>query len=139
MIKRIILTLVVVALSSAAFAAECADEKETGYVMMGGYMLFRMRCPSPGLTAQQRADIIQARVNELLDWDGFDVNSVHVKKCGKDAAVYADGKVLVTVDPETARLNKTTTEGLAQVWAQRVREIYPKAAPMPAAVPSLNK
>lgn len=139
MIKRLALVFAVIALSSTAVMSECADENDSGYVMMGGYMLFRMRCPSPGLTLQQRTDIIQARVNDLLNLEGFDINSIHVEKAGNDAILYANGKVLVTVDPQTAKLNKTTPEGLARVWAQRLRDIYPKAAPRPETAPSENQ
>ena len=110
-------------MASSACMAESVD------VMMADFLLLRVRCPAGGYTAEERATQIQARANALLVLDGFDLSTIKVEKVGTDAILYAGGELLVTVDECTARANKTTPERLANVWADRLRTIYPKVVP----------
>lgn len=102
---------------------------EPGDIMMVGFLWMRVRCPAAGYTAQQRVDTIQARVNDLLVIGGIDLSTVKVVPEGRDASIYANGKLLVTVDECTARANQTTPILLANVWANRFKEIYPQVVP----------
>ncbi len=107
-----------------------APDETPAIVWMGGYILFRMRCSAGGLTPQQRADVIQERVNALIGWDGFDTRTVVTKSLpGGSAAVYANNKILVEIDKRTAALNGETPLQLANSWAKNVKMIYPKACP----------
>ena len=98
-------------------------------VWMADFLLLRVRCPAGGFTAEQRANAIEMRVNNLLILGGFDLCSVEVLKSGNDVLLYANGQLLVTVDPCTAMVNDTTPEQLAEVWAERLRTIYPQVVP----------
>ncbi len=98
-------------------------------VWMADFLLLRVRCPAGGYTVQQRANAIEMRANNLLKLGGFDLATVKVWKSGNDALLYANGQLLVTVDPCTAMANDTTPERLANLWAQRLRTIYPKVVP----------
>lgn len=88
--------------------------KDGAEVLMGGYLLFRIRCGNNYLTAQQRADVIQERVNKLLSRDDFDCETMlEIRKYGTDAVIYADGKVLVHVDKKLGELNGESANNLA--------------------------
>ena len=156
--KKIISLILICGLAFTAVTADCAAKKTTkkttttttkkttapktekveiitgdetpAIVWMGGYVLFRMRCSAGGLTPQQRADIIQERVNALIGWDGFDTRTVITKSLpGGSAAIYANNKILVEIDKKTAALNGETPLQLANSWAKNVKTIYPKACP----------
>ena len=111
------------AVIAPAFAAEEGD------VMMADFLLLRIRCPVAGYTIAQRADAVQRRANDLLVLGGIDLSTVHTQRIGWDVAIYAGGKLLVTVSECDARVNLTTVDGLARKWASRFREIYPKVVP----------
>ncbi|MCE5198976.1 MAG: hypothetical protein ABFD54_18245 [Armatimonadota bacterium] len=125
--RRVLITgmlagAIMLILSSATLAQE-------GNVMMGNYLFLRIRCASSGFTAQQRADAIQQRVNDLLFPGGVGLDTVVVQTTGNTTAVYAGGKVLVTVADCDAQINSTTKQALADTWAQRFRTIYPLVLP----------
>ena len=123
--------LAVIGLTFAILIAPTVQVRAAGpgEVMMAGFLLLRVRCPAAGYSIEQRADAIQRRANDLLVLDGIDLSSIRIEKSGSDALVYAGGKLLVTVDPCTARANKTTPELLARIWAARLRGIYPEVVP----------
>lgn len=125
MIRNLLWAVIAVAVLATAGPgrAESVD------VMMAGSVWIRMRCPAGGYTAQQRAAIVQNRVNDLLVLGGFDLDTLRVEIKGADAVLRAAGKVLVTVDEPTARANNTTPELLAHIWAARFRDIYPRIVP----------
>ena len=116
----VVLTVLVTA---GAFAAE-------GDVRMVGSLWLRVRCPSSGYSIAERADAIETRVNDLLVLGGFDLSTVQVKRVGADAIIYADGRLLATVNWCDARANHTTPMNLAKVWADKFREIYPQVVPV---------
>lgn len=127
--RKIILLICVVALMSGLVPVAMAAQP--GEIMMGGYLLWRIRCGSAGFTLEQRTDIIQARVNNLLELGAFDPSMIRIVPKGTDVSLYAGDDLIITIDECTARANRTTPAGLAQVWAQRLREIYPLATPRP--------
>ena len=114
-----VLTMMV---SSGCFAA-AVD------VMMADFLLLRMRCPAGGYTVEERASEVEARANILLVLDGFDLSTIRVETVGADTVLYAGGRLLVTVDECTARANDTTPQRLADLWAERLRKIYPQVVP----------
>lgn len=127
-----------VVLSVAAIGRQVSQANQPGEesqyspeteVTLADYVLLRIRCASGGMSAEQRASSIQRRANDLLFQGGIDLSTVKVARVGNEAAVYAAGKLLVTADWCEARANKTTPMGLANFWANRLKEIYPKALP----------
>lgn len=127
--RKLILLICVVALLSGLVSAVIAAEP--GEIAMGGFLLWRIRCASAGYTLEERTDIIQARVNNLLTLGAFDPSMIRIVTSGNDVSIYADQTLVITIDECTARTNHTTPAGLAQVWAERLRVIYPQAAPRP--------
>lgn len=132
---RVIAVLALTALIGAPSMCPAAQE---GDVMMVDFLLLRIRCPAAGYSVAERAEIIQKRVNDLLVLGGFDLDTIRVVESGNTAALYANNRLIVTVDECMARMNNTTPAGLARVWAERLRDIYPKAVPVtpPAADPT---
>lgn len=119
----ILMIIVMTAVIVPAFAAEEGD------VMMADFLLLRIRCPVAGYTIAQRVDAVQRRANDLLVLGGIDLSTVHTQRIGWDVAIYAGGKLLVTVSECDARVNRTTVGKLAKVWMDRFVEIYPKVVP----------
>lgn len=123
--KLMVIAVVAVLMIVSAVSAFAAD----GDVMIANFLFLRIRCAAGGYTIEQRADAIQARANELLTLDGIDLSTVTVSKVGTEAVIYVGDMVLVTVHECDARANKTTPEKLANIWANRFREIYPNVVP----------
>lgn len=127
--KNSFIVLFILSVILASIASAYAAYTDNGSVMLGGYMLFRMRCPSARYSISQRASLIQRRANDLLTVDGIDMSKVKVMLVGKDAAIYVDGSLLVTIDECTAKANGTTPIRLANIWANRLKKIYPLVQP----------
>lgn len=130
----IICGLIVVSFVAATGQQRNRTNEESQYnpeteVTMADYVLLRIRCASGGMTAEQRAAHIQRRANDLLVQGGIDLSTVRVIRVGADYAIYAAGKLLITAGQCDARVNKTTPRGLANTWATRLKDIYPKALP----------
>lgn len=98
-------------------------------VVMGNYLLLRIRCASGGYSVQERTEIIQRRANNVLTYGRYNVNDISTKPVGSEVAVYVGDELLITADWCEARANRTTPAGLAKVWAARLREILPLARP----------
>lgn len=124
--KAALTTVLAFALLTGTAASIAAQQNE---VVMGEYLLLRVRCDAGGYSAQERTDIIQKRANSVLTYGRYTVDDIHVKPVGEDVAVYVGDQLLVTADWCEARANRTTPRGLAEVWAARLREIMPKARP----------
>ncbi len=124
--RTIAVVAAVAILMALAVTQTCAAVHD---VCMADFLLLRIRCPAGGFTAEQRADAVEMRANNLLMLGGFDLSTVEVRESGDDVVLYANGQLLVTVDPCTALANNTTPEQLAEVWAQRLRTIYPQVVP----------
>ncbi len=74
-----------------------------------------------GSDAERRAAEVVRRLNDILTsgaaaW----VVTVRVRPAGAD--LWLNDRHLVTADPAQARFNQTTTEALAGLWAERLRE-----------------
>ena len=96
----------------------------SGEVWLGNSLVLRVRCAAAGYTIDQRVNALQLRANDLLQ-TGKDIPTITVRKSGKDAIVYSGGTAFVTVTPADAQVNRTTTQKLADIWAQRLRTLLP--------------
>ncbi len=119
-----------------------------GFVLLRGKPILTLHGPqNGGLTAQERADALSARLERLAGKpEAQGPNGVAVKagafasksKAGASAAVtvqVADTPFLA-VDPSEARFANTTPAKLAAQWAARIRAVVGTADPnaLPAAV-----
>lgn len=121
---------IVLMISVLTIASSALVSAQDGNVMMGGYLLLRLRCPAGGLSAPQRVEAVQRRVDALLSLGQATAPPTSVAMVGNSAALYAGNQLIVTVDPCDARANGTTPEALARVWGERFRTIYPAASPV---------
>lgn len=125
--KRLV-AIAAVTVLLATLACSIARAQGMGEVYLGGFLLLRVRCAAGGYTVDQRVSALQMRANDLLQL-GRGIAIVSVKKSGKDACIYSDADLFMTVTPADARASGTTTESLARTWAQRLRTILPQATP----------
>ena len=123
-----ILMIVCAAALLASIASSPALCEEEGTVYLGGFMLLRIRTGAGGFSAAQRVNALQTRANALLEL-GKGIPKITTVRTGKDVNVYAGRSLFVTVTQADARSNRTTTDRLAAIWAQRLRTILPQATP----------
>ncbi len=85
-----------------------------------------------------KAAAVQAQIDRLLE-SGADPQGILAKKIGKNHGVYWGDVLLVEVDKALADENKSTPEGLAIRWAQRLYDLvgpgYLKVNPESATIP----
>ncbi len=100
---------------------EIAQQKGwSAIVRVGGVEVFRLQTAYEGKDPFQRADLAAAKLNALLG-KGLKPQEVkNVVKRGRDVIVARD-EVILTIDPFTARLNRTNTRTLASRWAKSLR------------------
>lgn len=126
---RITILLALIALLLLAALPLPAQNGQEGNVMMANILLFRIRCPASGYSVQERADAVQRRLNDLIVAGGIDMNTVKIVTVNNTTAIYAGGRLLVTVSECDARANKTTVAKLARRWTDRFKKIYPMIIP----------
>jgi hypothetical protein len=121
---RIVVSVLLMVLlgSSALLAAE-------GDVSLAGRVVLRIRYPAAGYTVSQRADSVQARLNQVLSMGEIAPADVRVAIQNKETAVFVRDQLIITVDWTTARANKTTPDKLGQTWADNLRQVLPEAMP----------
>ena len=112
----------------ATLACSFAWSEGTREVRLGDYLLLRVRCAAGGYTIDERVNALQLRANNLLK-GGRKYSSVTVRNAGKDSNIYVDDTFFMTVTSADAKMNGTSSEKLANIWAERLRGILPKSTP----------
>lgn len=100
-----------------------------GDIWLAGYLLLTLKTPVQAKALQQRVDAVQDRANDLLELSST-IPQIEVRKSRKETSIYAGDRVFLTVTPADARVNGTTVDKLAHLWAQRLRTILPDATPI---------
>ncbi|MHB9036007.1 MAG: hypothetical protein ACYC64_05025 [Armatimonadota bacterium] len=121
-------TISVLAILLATLACSVAWSDEPREVVLGDYLLLRVRCAAGGYTIDERANALQQRANNLLK-AGKEYSTFTVRKSGKDSNIYVDDVFFMTVTPADGKANGTTSDKLANIWAERLRVIFPKSTP----------
>lgn len=122
------ITITVVTILLATLACSVAWSEGTREVRLGNYLLLRVRCAAGGYTIDERVNALQLRANNLLK-AGKEYSTFTVRKAGNDFNIYAEDVFFMTVTPADAQANGTTSELLANIWAERLRTIFPKSTP----------
>ncbi len=125
---RKLITILLITVLLATLTCSIA-QAASGDIWLAGYLLLRLKTPSDEKAFQQRVDTVQMRANELLEYSS-ELPKVEVKKSGGKVSIWAGKKIFLTVTADDARADKTTVDKLAHTWAQRLREILPKATPV---------
>ncbi|MCL5104264.1 MAG: hypothetical protein M1133_09130 [Armatimonadetes bacterium] len=124
--KHVTITILTILL--ATLACSVAWSEDTREVRLGNYLLLRVRCAAGGYTVDERVAALQQRANNLLK-AGKEYSTFTVRKSGNDANIYVDDTFFMTVGPADAEANGTTSEKLANTWAERLRNIFPRSTP----------
>lgn len=101
-----------------------------GDVVVGGILVLRIRTEAGGLSAAERAVIVEQRITDALSKAQFSPETVVVRRVNGDPAIFVGSTLIVTVDVNHARLNGTRPELLAEMWARNLRVALPKAVPL---------
>lgn len=99
----------------------------------GRAVIYVSRRPAVSLDDFDRANVVAGRLAALIE-RGVDPSAVGVVRTARGAVVAAGNTRIVEVLPRDARRVGTTPEGLARVWALRLRELI--AMPGLTATPS---
>ncbi len=113
---------------------EVIDGQQAGGVLVNGVPVIRVRFATvnPALTAVQRAQIIAARLQALVD-AGLAPAEVAAGRLNNEAVVQAKGALIITADALHARANNSTPDSLAREWAAQIAAAI-APVPVPAGV-----
>ncbi len=103
-----------------------AQDPNEGLVAVGGEEILRIRFPAAGLTVRQRAEAIQERLVPILADPGLQPADIYAVPVGRDYVIRVKGRLLVTVTPDVARFNGTTTRHLSDIWVRHLRAVLPQ-------------
>ncbi len=121
-------TVILVILASLAAGLSLpAQAQDGGEVIIGQQLVLRIRYPAGSYSIKERADLVTERINEVLGSAAFNPSDVKVAMQNKEYVVLIDGKLLITADKKTADFNGSTTEQLANIWADNLRRVIPEA------------
>jgi len=129
MMKRAVV-LSVLACLLAVLATPMFAVRE-GDVVIAQEVILRIRFPAGGLSVKERADRVTERINELLGTKPFNPSDVKVGVRNKEYVVLVGDNLIITADKQTAEFNKATPEQLANMWAENLRRVIPKAKAEP--------
>ncbi len=95
-------------------------------VELSGVIVLRVRDAGPWATVYARGDEIYKRLNEAINelGDELSPDRVQVQTVGGLPAVTVGGHLIVTVTPVDARLNGTTPDRLARIWASNLKKAF---------------
>jgi hypothetical protein len=116
---------------------------QDGVVAVGGVSILTIRFATEGMSVKDRADKITDRLRFMLGEPDMKPSDIVAAPLGADAAVITvKGRLLVTIDAQTAQFNSTTPLKLARVWVQHLRTVILQVNVQPNAdtgEPSGNK
>lgn len=90
-----------------------------GEVLVDDQVVFRIRTSAGGYTPFERAQVIAARLEQLMG-DSLQPEDITTGRVRGLEVVLARGEVVVTADPAHALISDTTPIELADLWAQRL-------------------
>lgn len=96
-----------------------------GDIELGGETVMRLRVGAGSLSVGQRGDIVQLRLNRILEYQNITSADVTVRPTKFGPAIYVRQTLLLTVDKATADAAKTAQIDLAQIWARRLGRVLP--------------
>lgn len=128
---------VLCAASGASFAAGKAAAKPTppppcdkpGVVSLAGEVILRIHTSAGGKDCQQRADIVQQRIIDALSIGLVYPEDVYVQFVRGEWAVFVKDILMITADKASAKINHTTPQALAKIWAANLARTIPESTP----------
>lgn len=125
------LTVVGIVAGSIVLSLAGAVLADTGDISVGGVWVCRITKGAGGLTAEQRAALINRRITEVISLPGIRRGpiAVEIRPAGQSAAIVVAGMTVFTVMPADAEGTNVTTVELARQWARRLIEGLRRAVP----------
>jgi hypothetical protein len=121
------MAIVALALSIPAGAVQtepAAQAHQDGVVAVGGVNILTIRFACDGMSVKERADKITDRLRHILGNPDLKPSDIVAAPLGEDAAVITvKGRLLVTIDAQTAQFNSTTPLKLARMWVHHLRRV----------------
>lgn len=130
----------------AAHRLTVIEGQEVGEVRVGSQVILRVRAPF-GYPIEERARIIAGRLNARLaglagvrkirlGWsDGYQTLNWDDDLSAAYRTLTWDGDLIATVDPQTARLNRTDDNTLAKNWLNNLLSVLARSAWVAAGCP----
>ena len=129
-------------LGLSAVTAVTAHAIPPGDIVLGDITVMRLRVPSNGLTAEERASKVQERVNLILAIPNLIANDVKVvQKPPYGPTLYVKNIKLITIDKADAKAAGMSVDELAKSWAHRLMGVISQVnirlpeAPKPGSTP----
>lgn len=114
------------ALLGAGLAATGGATDTSSLVFVGGTPILRIRSAWVGKSASQRAQEVQLRLNHALSVGPVKPTDIAVGQVQSDWVVLFQGRRFLTADAQSARLEKSNPQALAERWAARMRKVLPE-------------
>ena len=119
--KNTLITLAAMALIAGATSAAPMYQKTVG---LGGSELITLRGSSQE-SVDQRVETLHTRLNWILADPTLQPADIRIRLSGKDQAIYAKDRLLLTVTTQDAAYNQTTPEKQAIAWRDRLAQVLP--------------
>lgn len=116
------------------FASELRAQGDDTVIVVGGVEVLRIRAAHAGVTPQQRAADLRARLLDIYGLAGYDrkpFTGADITVDTRTGAIRVRGHLLLTVTHEDARANGTKLDVLAKQWHVRLRDAVLRGAPIP--------
>lgn len=125
--KRL-LSLMGALLVAVGFAQSYVD------ISIGGKLIMRLRAGYGNMSVEERARIVEERLNELLG-ARLTEEQITLKEVRKDQQyeIYIRGRLLITVTPADAEAAKMSVKQLAEHWLKQLRQTLPALSARPPA------
>jgi hypothetical protein len=116
----------------AAGAQDEAPNPKDGEVAVGGKTILTIRVPSEGMTVKERAEAVTNRLVTILNDSSLRPSDIIAVPLGRNAAkIMVKNQLLVTIDPQTARINQAKPLALANIWVDHLRRVLPHVSVKP--------
>ena len=103
------------------------DNSKAGEVAIGGKTILTIRVASEGMSIKERAEAVQNRLITILADPDLKPADIVAVPLGRTAAkITVKNQLLVTIDPQTARINQAKPLALAQIWVDHLRRVLPR-------------
>ena len=114
---------------AATYRTRVIDQREEGEVVVNGQVAIRIRSAAGGYSAAERAKRVSERLEEAMA-KGLKPSQITAGTANGEAAVLANGLLLMTADRFHAQTNGTAPERLAATWAGNLRRALGGKEPM---------
>ena len=118
--KRIIAIALLLMISSCVSARDCR-------IMGGGYEAFLVKAGSAAMSREQRSQVIQERMNDVMSLEQTPVMRLEKQKDGS-VKLWAGSVFVATVGKRDADAGPGSCMEIAAKWAEGISEVYAKAA-----------